>query len=199
MRENLFGRPELARAGEGFKPGRWCETIDVRDFILSNYTPYYGDEGFLAEPTARSASLWCRGNDLIQEEGRYKTIKVDLERFSGSDNFPPGYIDQDNEIFVGLQTDEPLKRSMNPHGGFRMLNNSLDAYGLQMEPEREARVNEYRKTHNLGVVDAYTQEMRKVRAAGVLTGLPDAYGRGRIIGDYRRVALYGVDYLKDRR
>lgn len=199
MRENLFGRPEMARAWEGFKPGRWCETIDVRDFIQSNYTPYYGDEGFLAEPTARTASLWSRVNDLIQEEVRNKTIKVDLERFSGIDNFPPGYIDQDKEIIVGLQTDEPLKRIMNPYGGFRMLKNSLDAYGLQMEPEMEARFNEYRKTHNQGVFDAYTQEMRKVRSAGLLTGLPDAYGRGRIIGDYRRVALYGVDYLKERR
>ncbi|MGB4250951.1 MAG: pyruvate formate lyase family protein, partial [Limnochordia bacterium] len=189
----------MARAWEGFKPGRWCETIDVRDFIQSNYTPYYGDEGFLAEPTARTASLWSRVNDLIQEEVRNKTIKVDLERFSGIDNFPPGYIDQDKEIIVGLQTDEPLKRIMNPYGGFRMLKNSLDAYGLQMDPEMEARFNEYRKTHNQGVFDAYTQEMRKVRSAGLLTGLPDAYGRGRIIGDYRRVALYGVDYLKERR
>jgi len=124
---------------------------------------------------------------------------VDLERFSGIDNFAPGFIDQDKETIVGLQTDEPMKRIMNPYGGFRMLKNALDAYGLQMDPEMEERFNEYRKTHNQGVFDAYTKEMRLVRSVGLLTGLPDAYGRGRIIGDYRRVALYGVDFLKEMR
>lgn len=150
-------------------------------------------------PSARTARLWETVDRLIQEEVRSKTIKVDLERFSGIDNFPPGYIDKENEVVVGLQTDAPLKRIMNPYGGFRMLKSSLEAYGLQMDPELEAKFNEYRKTHNQGVFDAYTQEMRRARSAGLLTGLPDAYGRGRIIGDYRRVALYGIDYLKEMR
>jgi formate C-acetyltransferase len=138
-------------------------------------------------------------NARIQEEVRTRTINVDLERFSGIDNFEPGYIDKDKELVVGLQTDQPLKRIMNPYGGFRMVKNSLKAYGLKMDPELEARYQEYRKTHNQGVFDAYTNEMRTVRSVGLLTGLPDAYGRGRIIGDYRRVALYGVDYLKEMR
>lgn len=199
MQENLFKRPEMAEAWAGFKAGRWSETIDVRDFIQQNYTPYYGDESFLAGPSARTAELWRQVDALIQEEVRSQTIKVDLERFSGIDNFAPGYIDRDKEVIVGLQTDEPLKRIMNPYGGFRMLKNALDAYGLKMDPEMEERFNEYRKTHNQGVFDAYTKEMRTVRSVGLLTGLPDAYGRGRIIGDYRRVALYGVDFLKEMR
>jgi formate C-acetyltransferase len=199
MRENLFNRDEMALAWEGFKPGNWSEEIDVRDFIQKNYEPYYGDASFLEGPSARTARLWETVDRLIQEEVRSKTIKVDLERFSGIDNFPPGYIDKENEVVVGLQTDAPLKRIMNPYGGFRMLKSSLEAYGLQMDPELEAKFNEYRKTHNQGVFDAYTQEMRRARSAGLLTGLPDAYGRGRIIGDYRRVALYGIDYLKEMR
>lgn len=199
MQEKLFKRPEMAEAWAGFRAGRWSETIDVRDFIQQNYTPYYGDESFLAGPTARTAELWRQVDALIQEEVRSQTIKVDLERFSGIDNFAPGYIDRDKEVIVGLQTDEPLKRIMNPYGGFRMLKNALDAYGLKMDPEMEERFNEYRKTHNQGVFDAYTKEMRTVRSVGLLTGLPDAYGRGRIIGDYRRVALYGVDFLKEMR
>lgn len=199
MQEKLFKRPEMAEAWAGFKAGRWSETIDVRDFIQQNYTPYYGDESFLAGPTARTAELWRQVDALIQEEVRSQTIKVDLERFSGIDDFAPGYIDRDKEVIVGLQTDEPLKRIMNPYGGFRMLKNALDAYGLKMDPEMEERFNEYRKTHNQGVFDAYTKEMRTVRSVGLLTGLPDAYGRGRIIGDYRRVALYGVDFLKEMR
>ena len=199
MKENLFNRTEMAKAWEGFEPGSWSEDINVRDFIQRNYTPYMGDESFLAGPTEKTAGLWDQVNELIQNEVRSRTIKVDLERFSGIDNFAPGYIDQDRETIVGLQTDEPMKRIMNPYGGFRMLKNALDAYGLQMDPEMEERFNEYRKTHNQGVFDAYTKEMRLVRSVGLLTGLPDAYGRGRIIGDYRRVALYGVDLLKEMR
>ncbi|NMA60751.1 MAG: formate C-acetyltransferase [Firmicutes bacterium] len=199
MQENLFNREELAKAWEGFKPGQWSEEINVRDFIQKNYHPYYGDESFLEDPTENTTSLWEQANGLIQNEVRTKTINVDLERFSGIDNFPPGYIDKDKELIVGLQTDAPLKRIMNPYGGFRMLKNALDAYGLKMDPEMEKQYNEYRKTHNQGVFDAYTKEMRTVRSVGLLTGLPDAYGRGRIIGDYRRVALYGTDYLKEMR
>jgi len=199
MRENLFNREAMASAWEGFKPGKWAEEIDVRDFIQQNYEPYYGEEGFLEGPSERTARRWKKVDQLIQDEVRSKTIKVDLERFSGIDNFAPGYIDRENEVIFGLQTDAPLKRIMNPYGGFRMLKSSLEAYGLQMDPELEAQFNEYRKTHNQGVFDAYTQEMRRARSAGLLTGLPDAYGRGRIIGDYRRVALYGIDYLKEMR
>ncbi|HHT36629.1 MAG TPA: formate C-acetyltransferase [Firmicutes bacterium] len=189
----------MAKAWEGFTPGAWSEEINVRDFIQKNYTPYEGDEGFLSGPTENTASIMEKVNELIQNEVKNKTISVDLERFSGIDNFDPGYIDKDKEAIVGLQTDEPMKRIMNPYGGWRMLKSSLEAYGLEIDPELEARFNEYRKTHNQGVFDAYTTEMRKVRTVGLLTGLPDAYGRGRIIGDYRRVALYGIDYLKEMR
>jgi len=199
MKENLFNRDEMAKAWEGFIPGKWSEGIDVRDFIQKNYNPYYGDASFLQGPTENTTSLWNKVDEMIQTEVRNKTINVDLERFSGIDNFEPGYIEADKEVVVGLQTDEPLKRIMNPYGGFRMLKNALDAYGLEMDPELEAKFTEYRKTHNQGVFDAYTTEMRKVRTVGLLTGLPDAYGRGRIIGDYRRVALYGTNYLKEMR
>lgn len=123
-------------------------------------------------------------------------IKVDLERFSGIDNFFAGYMDKDKELIVGLQTDAPMKRIMNPYGGFRMVKDALKAYNLEMAEGLEGPFNEYRKTHNQGVFDAYTKNMRNLRTVGLLTGLPDAYGRGRIIGDYRRVALYGIDYLK---
>lgn len=199
MKQNLFDREEMAKAWEGFVPGNWSEEIDVRDFIQKNYTPYLGDQSFLEGPTDDTKSLWNKVDEMIQEEVRSKTIKVDLERFSGIDNFAPGYIDKDRELIVGLQTDEPLKRIMNPYGGFRMVKNALKAYGMEMDPDLEQKFNEYRKTHNQGVFDAYTKEMRTVRSVGLLTGLPDAYGRGRIIGDYRRVPLYGVDYLKEMR
>ncbi len=199
MKENLFAREEMSKAWQGFKAGNWTKEIDVRDFIQANYDPYKGDESFLAEPTEDTLSLWDEVNGLIQNEVKTRTINVDLERFSGIDNFEPGYIDKDKELIVGLQTDTPLKRIMNPYGGFRMVKNALNAYGLEMDPKMEAQFNEYRKTHNQGVFDAYTKEMRTVRSVGLLTGLPDAYGRGRIIGDYRRVALYGIDYLKEMR
>lgn len=199
MQENLFTRKEMAQAWEGFKPGQWSETIDVRDFIQQNYEPYYGDESFLAGATEDTLSIWRSMDKLIQEQVRSRTITVDLERFSGIDNFAPGYIDKDKELIVGLQTDEPMKRIMNPYGGFRMVKNALAAYNLEMDPELERSFTEFRKTHNDGVFDAYTPQMRTVRTVGLLTGLPDAYGRGRIIGDYRRVALYGVDYLKEMR
>lgn len=199
MKDNLFARKEMAEAWEGFSGGNWSEEINIRDFIQENYAPYYGDESFLEDPTVDTTFLWNEANGLIQEEVKTKTIKVDLERFSGIDNFAPGYIAEDKELIVGLQTDAPLKRIMNPYGGFRMVQNSLKAYGLEMDPAMEKQFSEYRKTHNEGVFDAYTKEMRAVRSVGLLTGLPDAYGRGRIIGDYRRVALYGIDYLKEMR
>lgn len=199
MSETLYQREEMAKAWEGFKLGSWSQKIDVRDFIQQNYKPYHGDDSFLEGATENTTRLWNEVNERIQDEVRNKTVHVDLERFSGIDNFPPGYIDKDKELIVGLQADEPLKRIINPYGGFRMVKNSLSAYGLAMDPDMAAKFNEYRKTHNQGVFDAYTKEMRAVRSAGLLTGLPDAYGRGRIIGDYRRVALYGTDYLKEMR
>ena len=184
-------------AWRGFKTGNWSENIDTRDFIQLNYTPYEGDESFLAEPTERTKNLWKKAEDLILEEVRTKTVKVDTTRVSGINNFPAGYLDKENELIVGFQTDEPMKRIVNPYGGYRMVTNSLDAYGLKMDPTIEKYFNQFRKTHNQGVFDAYTSDMRKARTVGLLTGLPDAYGRGRIIGDYRRVALYGIDRLRE--
>lgn len=184
-------------AWRGFKTGNWSENIDTRDFIQLNYTPYEGDESFLAEPTERTKNLWKKAEDLILEEVRTKTVKVDTTRVSGINNFPAGYLDKENELIVGFQTDEPMKRIVNPYGGYRMVTNSLDAYGLKMDPTIKKYFNEFRKTHNQGVFDAYTSQMRKARTVGLLTGLPDAYGRGRIIGDYRRVALYGIDRLRE--
>lgn len=180
---------------DGFRAGRWCETIDVSDFIRQNYTPYEGDESFLAPPTEDTAFLWQEASDLLQDQIRNKTVDVALDRFSGIDAYEAGYLDQKRERVVGFQTDKPLRRIMNPYGGFRMVESSLAAYGLEMKPGLAKSFTSYRKTHNDGVFDAYTKEMRAARTAGLMTGLPDAYGRGRIIGDYRRVPLYGVDLL----
>ena len=196
---NLFDNEQFKKAWEGFNDGDWADEINVRDFIQQNYTPYEGDDSFLVGPTQKTKTLWNEVNDMIVEEVKSKKIKVDLERFSGINNFDAGYIDKDNEVIFGLQTDEPMKRIMNPYGGFRMVENSLKAYGLEMDPVIKEKFNEYRKTHNQGTFDAYTKEMRTFRSVGLLTGLPDAYGRGRIIGDYRRIALYGIDYLKAMR
>ncbi|MDU2219679.1 formate C-acetyltransferase [Finegoldia magna] len=196
---NLFDNEQFKKAWEGFNDGDWSDEINVRDFIQQNYTPYEGDDSFLVGPTQKTKTLWKEVNDMIVEEVKSKKIKVDLERFSGINNFDAGYIDKDNEVIFGLQTDEPMKRIMNPYGGFRMVENSLKAYGLEMDPVIKEKFNEYRKTHNQGTFDAYTKEMRTFRSVGLLTGLPDAYGRGRIIGDYRRIALYGIDYLKAMR
>lgn len=195
QRENMEHQAGLD-PWRAFNGGDWQNEINVSDFIQKNYKPYEGDESFLSGIAEDTEYLWNKVNAMIQEEIKSRTIKVDLERFSGIDNFAPGYIDKDKERIVGLQTDEPLKRIMNPYGGFRMVEGALEAYDLEMDPELARRFNEYRKSHNQGVFDAYTTEMRKARTAGLLTGLPDAYGRGRIIGDYRRIALYGIDRLK---
>lgn len=189
----------MDNAWKSFKAGNWSEGIDVRDFIQKNYKPYLEDDSFLEESTENTKFLWSKVNELIQKEVKNKTVNVDLERFSGIDNFEPGYIDKGKEVIVGLQTDEPMKRIMNPYGGFRMVQNSLDAYGLELDSKMAKNFDEYRKTHNQGVFDAYTKEMKTARSVGLVTGLPDAYGRGRIIGDYRRIALYGTDYLKEMR
>lgn len=184
---------------DGFKKGDWTQEVNVRDFIQLNYTPYEGDEAFLAKESERTKILWGKAEKIIKDEILTNSVKVDTTKFSGIDNYGPGYLDKENELIVGYQTDEPLKRIVNPYGGYRMVKNSLDAYGLEMDEACEKHFNEYRKTHNQGVFDAYTKEMRLARTAGLLTGLPDAYGRGRIIGDYRRVALYGIDFLKEQK
>ncbi|HEX7332965.1 MAG TPA: formate C-acetyltransferase [Pyrinomonadaceae bacterium] len=179
---------------ENFNPGFWQSEINVRDFIQQNYEPYEGDEAFLAGPTQRTTQIWEKLNLLFVEE-RKKGV-LDISQIPSSITaHAPGYIDRDNEIVVGLQTDAPLKRAIMPNGGFRMILSALKTYGHEPDPHVVEAFTKYRKTHNDAVFDAYTEEVRKCRSSHVLTGLPDAYGRGRIIGDYRRVALYGVARL----
>lgn len=184
---------------EGFEGGRWQNEIDVEDFIRSNYTPYEGDESFLEDRTEKTDAVYKIVRDLIIEEIKKGIIDVETDIVSGIDNFEPGYIDKENEVIVGLQTDKPLKRIVNPYGGMRMVEQSLKEYGYKLNPEIEKHFKEYRKTHNDGVFDAYTSKMRAARTVGLMTGLPDAYGRGRIIGDYRRIALYGIDALIEKK
>ena len=183
------------QAWNGFAAGEWQRSIDVRSFIQKNWTPYLGDDAFLTGPTRRTKAVWKRCEELLLQELKNGILDVDTHRVSGIDNYAPGYIDKENEVIVGLQTDAPLKRIVNLYGGTRMAKSALEQYGYQLDPEIEAHFTEYRKTHNEGVFDAYPERPRAARHAGLLTGLPDAYGRGRIIGDYRRVALYGVDRL----
>ena len=182
-----------------FKGGNWCQKIDVRNFIQLNYTPYDGDDGFLEKTTDRTDKVWGRCSELLKEEVKKHVLDIDTDHMSGIDSFDAGYIDKDNEVIVGLQTDAPLKRMVNPYGGIRMVYQELDAYGYKLNKDVDYYFNLYRKTHNQGVFDAYNQDIRKARHVGLLTGLPDAYGRGRIIGDYRRVALYGIDYLMNEK
>ncbi|WP_405952563.1 formate C-acetyltransferase [Streptomyces prunicolor] len=173
----------------------WREHVDVRDFIQANYTPYEGDAGFLTGPTDRTRAVWDKVSALFPEERRKGILDVDATTPSTITSHAPGYIDRARELIVGLQTDAPLKRAIMPNGGLRMVENSLKAYGYEPDPFVTRVFGTYRKTHNDGVFDAYTPDMRAARKAGIITGLPDAYGRGRIIGDYRRVALYGTDRL----
>ncbi|WP_448072108.1 formate C-acetyltransferase [Georgenia yuyongxinii] len=182
-------------AWEGFTPGPWCSAIDVRDFIQSNYTPYTGDAGFLAGPTERTTGIWNTLMTMFPAEREKGVYDVDPKTPAGITAHAPGYIDQDNELIVGLQTDAPLKRAIMPLGGWRMVETSLETYGYEVDPLVKDIFTKYRKTHNQGVFDVYPPDVRKARRAHIVTGLPDAYGRGRIIGDYRRVALYGVDAL----
>jgi formate C-acetyltransferase len=181
-------------AWRGFAAGMWQRGIDVRNFIQLNYSPYEGDGAFLEDPTARTRTLWESLEPLLAEE-REKGILDVSQVPSGILAHGPGYIDKDREIIVGLQTDAPLKRAIMPFGGWRVVAASLKAYGYEPDARLGEIFTKYRKTHNDGVFDAYTSEIRKARSSHVITGLPDAYGRGRIIGDYRRVALYGVDSL----
>lgn len=186
----------MTTAWNGFKTGNWNKEIDVRDFIQLNYTPYEGDASFLAGESERTKKLWDEVAELCKKEiANGGTLDVDTTTITAIDAYKPGYIDKDLEQIVGLQTDAPLKRAIMPYGGIRMVENSCKAYGYELDPEVSKIFTKYRKTHNQGVFDAYTKEMRACRKSGIITGLPDAYGRGRIIGDYRRVALYGVDKL----
>ena len=179
---------------DGFNIGLWQSQINVRDFIQQNYQPYDGDDSFLAPATERTKKIWDQLNELFLEE-RKKGV-LDISQIPGAITaHPPGYIDRENEIIVGLQTDAPLKRSIMPNGGFRMVLNALKTYGYEPDPHIVETFTKYRKTHNEGVFDAYTADVRRCRSSHILTGLPDAYGRGRIIGDYRRVPLYGVTKL----
>jgi len=182
-------------AWAGFVPGPWADSVDVRDFIQRNYTPYEGHDTFLAGPTPRTTALWQTLAAMFPEEREKGIFDVDASTPSTIVSHAPGYIDQDNEIIVGLQTDAPLKRAIMPNGGYRMVEDALRTYGYEPDPIVKKIFTTYRKTHNQGVFDVYPPDVRAARKSHIITGLPDAYGRGRIIGDYRRVALYGVDRL----
>jgi formate C-acetyltransferase len=184
-------------AYRGFQSGQWSDQIDVRDFIQKNYTPYSGDGAFLAPPTERTQRLWEQVTELMRQEREKGILDSDTALVSTITSHAPGYLDRQLEQIVGLQTDRPLKRAIMPFGGIRVVKASLEAYGYQLDPQTESIFTQYRKTHNDGVFDAYSRDMRLARRSGIITGLPDAYGRGRIIGDYRRVALYGCDRLID--
>lgn len=182
-------------AWEGFKGKTWQEEINVADFIANNYTEYKGDDSFLVGASDKTKKVWGVCEKLLEKERKVGMLDVELKAISGINNFKPGYIDKRNEVIVGLQTDKPLKRIVNLFGGLRTAQNALEAYGKHLDKRTVDIFKNIRKTHNDGVFDAYTPDIRAARSAGLLTGLPDAYGRGRIIGDYRRVALYGIDRL----
>ena len=197
MQQTKTARAEDS-AWQGFRPGLWQKEINVRDFIQQNYEPYDGDDAFLTPATARTQGIWNRLQELFPEERRKGVLDVS-QIPSSITAHAPGYIDRSNEIIVGLQTDAPLKRAIMPNGGFRLVANALKTYGYTPDPQVVEIFTKHRKTHNDGVFDAYTADIRRCRSSHVLTGLPDAYGRGRIIGDYRRVALYGVERLIERK
>ena len=183
----------------GFKGSKWQKNIDVQNFIESNYNEYLDDDKFLTGISKKTSKVWNKCKKLLAKEAISGVLDVETFIMSGIDNFEVGYIDRSNEVIVGLQTDEPLKRIVNPYGGYRMVKKSLEAYGFHLDKQLEQRFKEFRKTHNDGVFDAYTDEIKKARHNHLITGLPDAYGRGRIIGDYRRLALYGADFLIEKK
>ena len=180
---------------EDFKEGIWKKEVNVSDFIQKNYESYDLDESFLKGKTSRTDKVWKTCEELLKEELKKHVLDIDTTNMSGIDNFMPGYIDKENEVIVGLQTDKPLKRIVNPYGGIIMVYSELESYHYKLDENVDKYFNLFRKTHNQGVFDCYTDEIKKARHVGLLTGLPDSYGRGRIIGDYRRVALYGIDFL----
>src|ERR1700757_3053867 len=177
----------------GFKPGSWCIDVDVRDFIKHNVTSYAGDESFLAGPSKRTQAVWEKLQPYFRDEQKKGVLAVDAKTPTTMLAHQAGYIDKANEVIVGLQTDQPFKRAIFPFGGLRMVEAGLKADGFEADANVHQTFTKYRKTHNDGVFDAYTPEIMRCRKSGIITGLPDSYGRGRIIGDYRRVALYGVD------
>ena len=189
-------KPQQYQGWEGFAPGPWTEGINVRDFIQRNYTPFNGDSSFLAGPTDKTLRVWdTLEKNYLSVEREKRIYDVDTHTPTDIDAFPAGYISEDDDVIVGLQTDTPLKRAMMPFGGWRMVKQAIGEAGKEVDPEVEKIFTRYRKTHNDAVFDIYTPRIRAARSSHIITGLPDAYGRGRIIGDYRRVALYGVDYL----
>ncbi|MDU4962236.1 MAG: pyruvate formate lyase family protein, partial [Sporomusaceae bacterium] len=184
---------QTAKAWQGFTQGSWQTGIDVRDFIQNNYTPYEGNAGFLAPATFRTKRLWEECLKLLADEQKNGgVLDVDTSVVSTITSHQPGYIARDLEAIVGLQTDAPLKRSVIVNGGIRMAEQACEAYGYKLDPQISEIYHQHATTHNTAVFKAYTDEMKQVRRLGIITGLPDAYGRGRIIGDYRRVALYGT-------
>jgi len=183
-------------AWRGFRKGLWTEEINVADFITNNYTPYDGNEDFLSGPSSKTSQLWENCTELLKDEAsKGGVLDIDTATISKINSFSPGYINKDIELIVGLQTDKPLKRSIVPYGGIRMAKKACESYGYQLDSRITDIYENYSKTHNDGVFDVYSPEMKKVRKSGIITGLPDTYGRGRIIGDYRRVALYGINKL----
>src|SRR5579863_8570141 len=181
----------------GFRPGDWSTSINVRDFIVRNVTPYIGNEDFLASTSQRTKAVWAKLQPYFADERKKGVLAVDAKTPSSLLAHKAGYIDRDNEVIAGLQTDQPFKRAIFPYGGLRMVEAGLKAAGFEVDPHVHETFTKYRKTHNDGVFDVYTPEILKCRKSGIITGLPDSYGRGRIIGDYRRVALYGVGSLLD--
>ncbi|NLC54553.1 MAG: formate C-acetyltransferase [Erysipelothrix sp.] len=186
-------------AWKGFVLNKWQDEINVSDFIKANITRYDGDDSFLVGPSKSTEKLWSKSEELLKEELRLGVLDIDTDSVSGVNNFKPGYIIKEEELIVGLQSDAPLKRVINPYGGIRMVDSILDQYGYKWKDGLSEFFAKYTKSHNQGVFDAYTPAVRRARSAGLITGLPDAYGRGRIIGDYRRVALYGIDYLVEEK
>ncbi len=195
MFNSQFKQENESGAWAGFQAGEWMDKVDVIDFIRKNFTPYEGDSSFLAPATERTQDVWKTVMELMKEENKKGILGADTSTPSAIDAYAPGYINQAKEVIVGLQTDAPLKRAIMPYGGYRMVKASCEAYGLKEDPKVEEIFTKYRKTHNEGVFQAYTPEIRACRKSAIITGLPDAYGRGRIIGDYRRLALYGADAL----
>ncbi len=184
------------QAWNNFKTGRWIDDIDVRDFVHKNYTPYEGDARFLSAATDRTKKLWCKCRELLRQEHNHGgVLDIDTSQPIKINSHAPGYIDKDLELITGLQTDYPLKRAINIYGGLRTTLNACSAYGYKISPQLADFFAKHRPTHNDGVFSVYTPEMKLARKVGIITGLPDSYGRGRIIGDYRRVPLYGIDFL----
>ncbi|MFP4465398.1 MAG: formate C-acetyltransferase [Alphaproteobacteria bacterium] len=194
--DSIWGAGNTSKKSwESFTKGKWTHTIDVRDFIQRNYTPYEGDESFLEGVTQHTSKLWSEICELLKEERKKGILDADTSITASITSHGAGYINKDLEVIVGLQTDKPLKRAIMPSGGMRMVSGGLEAYGYKIDPQLEEIYTKHRKDHNQGVFSAYTPEIRAARKSGIVTGLPDAYGRGRIIGDYRRIALYGADRL----